>query len=198
MAGCYAKVAKLTERAMGGKMPMQQVFAERMELVQPTAAMLDELSRIYRAQLSEGAAEAIVALQQDGHEVFVVSGGCRQAIVPLAVQLNIAAKRVHAVEIYTDAQGAYCGFDRDSLLVKDGGKGTVCRKLCQERQLGVMVGDGHNDVGVTKCGISFIQFAGVVNRASLHSYAAAVIDGPSLTTLPVVVAQLQKKRQLRR
>ncbi len=190
MAGCYEQVAALTSSAMSGDVSLREVYAQRMELVRPSAAMLDELGDIYSANASCGAAEAVATLLRAGHNVIVVSAGCKQAILPLATRFNITAEQVYAVGVFTDEDGTYQGFEGDNPLLQADGKGVVCRSLCADNELGVMVGDGHNDVSVTDYGLHFVQYTGVVDRVDLRRYASKVISTSSMASLPKLVDEL--------
>src|SRR3989304_6453251 len=68
-------IAHLTSQAMDGKIPLEEVYAQRLELLRPTRAELDEVGRIYRRSLVPQAAAVVAAPQTAGLAGFIVSGG---------------------------------------------------------------------------------------------------------------------------
>ena len=68
-------MAELTRRAMEGELSLEQVFAERLRLLQPTRADLEEIARLYCAHLVPDARAVIAALRAMGCRMCIVSGG---------------------------------------------------------------------------------------------------------------------------
>ena len=76
-----ADVERLTDDAMRGRIPLEQVYGRRLELVQPTRAALDALGRQYIARLVPDARETVAALQAAGVDVRIISGGLLPAVL---------------------------------------------------------------------------------------------------------------------
>jgi HAD superfamily phosphoserine phosphatase-like hydrolase len=158
-----ARIAMLTDRAMNGEIALDAVYGERLALVRPTRAELDALGDAYVAALSEGAREAVAALQAAGARVVIVSGGLRHAILPLARHLGVPAADVHAVRIDVDDAGEYAGFDESSPLAREGGKLELLRSLDLPRPV-LGVGDGITDAEMKPALDAFALFTGHVRR----------------------------------
>jgi len=108
LKGMATRIAALTERAMNGEIPLEQVYAERLALLQPTRAELEEIGRLYRRNLVADAREVIATLQSAGVAVFIVSGGLLRAVIDVARELNIPDANVRAVPVEFDQlQGAW-------------------------------------------------------------------------------------------
>jgi phosphoserine phosphatase len=58
-SGCEAKIASLTEAAMNGAIPLEAVYAKRLDLVRPDRAALAWLAGRYTDEMVSGAAETI-------------------------------------------------------------------------------------------------------------------------------------------
>lgn len=69
-----------------------------------------------------GIKELIAALQLNNIEVFLVSGGFRLMIEPVAEQVNIPLRNIYANTIFFDDDGKFAGFDDTELTSRDGGK----------------------------------------------------------------------------
>ena len=85
LGGGDPKIVELTEAAMNGAIPLEEVYARRLELIRPTRTAVEALAARYGQSLVEGAAQTIDALQRAGAIVHVVTAGVEQAIAPLAL-----------------------------------------------------------------------------------------------------------------
>ncbi len=180
------EIARLTEAAMNGEIPLDQVFAKRLEMIRPTQARVEQLAATYLASLVDGAKETVEALIGRGGVVHLVTAGIEQAIHPLADALNIARRNVHAVALKFSAGGDYAGFDRRSFLTRPGGKEVVVRDI-RSRSHGkaAFVGDGVSDLETRPAVDLFIGFGGVVLRPRVKENADIYI-----TSLPDVLPYL--------
>lgn len=183
------EIARLTEAAMRGEIPLEDVYGHRLELVRPTRDQVAGLGERYVATLVSDARETIAALLAEGIEVRVMSGGIRQAVVPLAIALGLTERAVAAVDVHFSADGEYAGFDRASPLARSGGKRTVLEQWLPELPRPIMlVGDGATDLEARPPADRFVAFAGVVERPAVIDAADDVVRAPSLA--PVLVLAL--------
>jgi phosphoserine phosphatase len=60
-----------------------------------------------------------------GTHVYLISGGFRQMIDPIATTLGIPLERVYANNILFDTHGEYESFDAQEPTSRDGGKAAV-------------------------------------------------------------------------
>ena len=87
-------------------------------------------------------------LQLKGTHVYLVSGGMRIMINPIATMLNIPLNNVRAQTLYFNERGNYTGFDTSEPTCRAMGKKMA---LSEIRALGnyktiVMIGDGATDM----------------------------------------------------
>ncbi|HEX7680562.1 MAG TPA: haloacid dehalogenase, partial [Thermoanaerobaculia bacterium] len=120
LAGGDPEVARLTGAAMNGEIPLDQVYARRLEMIRPGREQVEQLASTYVRSLVDGAMETIAALQNSGVVVHLVTAGIQQAVLPLADELNIPRRNVHAVALMFDSIGGYVDFDRRSFLTRPG------------------------------------------------------------------------------
>ena len=170
-----ASIARLTERAMDGATPLDQVYGERLALVRPTAAEVAALGDAYVRAIAPGAANAIARLHGAGVLVLLVSGGVREAIAPLARRLGVPNAKLHAVSVRFDAAGAYAGWDERSPLATADGKRAVVDSLGVPRPA-LAVGDGATDLAMRPAVDAFAAFTGVVRREPVARAADHVLD----------------------
>jgi phosphoserine phosphatase len=175
------EIVRLTNAAMNGEVPLDRVYAQRLEIIRPTRADVDALGRRYVASLVDGAAETIAALQAAGADVHLVTAGIAQAIAPLAEALHIAPRAVHAVALRFDDAGHYADFDRRSLLARPGGKELVVRAiLTRSKGKSAFVGDGVSDLETKPAVDLFIGFGGVAVRERVRDEAHVFVQEPTL------------------
>jgi phosphoserine phosphatase len=175
LAGGNPEIAKLTEAAMNGLVPLDQVYARRLEIIRPTRSAVDALAQRYLASLVDGAEEVIAELHARGHVLHLVTAGIEQAIAPLAKHLRI--RNVHAVRLLFDENGAYEDFDRRSLLARAGGKELVVRAVRARSKGGAaMIGDGASDLEAKPAVDLFIGFGGVAERPLVRENADVFVS----------------------
>jgi len=119
------------------------------------------LGHAYVAAIAPGAVACIATLQSAGVRVVIVSGGVRQALLPLASVVGIAANDVHAVTLQFSADGQYEGFDPASPLTRQTGKSELLRTLSTVLPPPVLhVGDGMTDALAREAVAAFAAFTG--------------------------------------
>ncbi len=179
------EIARLTESAMHGRIPLEDVYARRLALARPARHDLDALAAQYIAALVPDARDVVSALIGEGIDVRIVSGGLRPAVLAVAHALGVSDERVSSVDVRFDGDGAYAGFDERSPLARSGGKRAVIEAWTPAvARPAMLVGDGATDLEARPAVDAFIAFAGVVRRKDVVDHADLVIDGPSLA--PVV------------
>ena len=167
-------VAAFTDQAMRGEIPLGKVYGARLALVRPTVADVAALAEAYAAALAPGAAEALDRLRRSGRRVVLVSGGLRDAIMPVARQLGMPDADVHAVEVRRDARGVYLGYDEASPLSQATGKPDIVRSLALPSRI-LAVGDGATDLAMRPAVDAFAAFTGFVARPPVVALADVVV-----------------------
>ncbi len=185
------EVVRLTESAMNGDIPLDEVYGRRLEIIRPGVSDIERLSDEYRKRLVPGASDVITALHQAGAVVHLVTAGIEQAIVPLAEQLGIRRSAVHAVRLEFDSHGEYRDYDRRSFLTRSGGKAVVIRDVrARSHGRALLIGDGITDAEAAGAVDLFVGFGGVTMRERVRQIAGAYIDEPSLAgLLPMILEE---------
>ena len=172
-----AFVRGLTADAMSGRVALEDVYERRLERIAPALEDVRALSDAYRAKVASGADRTIARLRRSGVRVIAISGGLRQAIMPLCRALSFVDDDVFAVNLHWDAKGRYAGFDRASPLVSQDGKAAVLRRLVLPRPM-LAVGDGSTDLAMKAGGAAdtFAAYTEFVNRPSVAAAADHVLN----------------------
>eukprot|EP00184_Porphyridium_aerugineum_P001568 CAMPEP_0184707014 /NCGR_PEP_ID=MMETSP0313-20130426/37054_1 /TAXON_ID=2792 /ORGANISM="Porphyridium aerugineum, Strain SAG 1380-2" /LENGTH=639 /DNA_ID=CAMNT_0027168585 /DNA_START=92 /DNA_END=2011 /DNA_ORIENTATION=- len=179
--GCHDEVARITNEAMNGKMDLSEALQRRLDVMNPTVEKLVAYAKSNPAalRLVPGIRELIHELKARNIEVFLISGGFRELILPIADALQVPRTNIFAnrfVYMADDEPGEdgfvrirVRGFDPKEPTSQEGGKPEAIRRI---RKLNpyktvVMVGDGITDLeAVQETGGAdlFIGYGGVIER----------------------------------
>ena len=180
--GMGEEMSKLTDLAMNGVVPLEAVYERRLSLIRPDQDSINWLADLYIAEIVEGVKEVFASLLAQDKAVHIISGGLRQAILPLAEYLGLPESHVHAVDIYFNEDGSYRNYDLNSPLARTGGKAVVVGTLKGQGSL-VMVGDGKTDLEAKQAGAYVLGFGGVVDRAIVREQADFYTTEPTLLSV---------------
>eukprot|EP00877_Chromochloris_zofingiensis_P006035 jgi/Chrzof1/1685/Cz10g17070.t1 len=143
--------------------------------MKPSQQNMQQFLQSHPPRLSKGIPELVRLLQQGGKGVFLVSGGIRQVIHPIAESLNIPTQHVYANQVLFHEDGSYAGFDPEEFTSRSGGKAEAVRDI--KKRFGyktiVAVGDGATDLEARQPGAAdlFIGYGGVVARPNVAAAA---------------------------
>ena len=182
-------IEQLTEAAMSGKVPLEEVYGRRLGLARPNRARVEEVGRMYFDRIVPDTPEVIATLHAEGINVRIISAGVRPAVLMLAHRLGVRDEHVAAVDIFFDENGEYDSFDVRSPVSAAGGKRRVIEEWRPTMNGPVMlVGDGATDLEAKPVVDLFVAFAGVANRPAVVAAADVVIRARSLApVLPLAL-----------
>ncbi len=206
-AGKEAEVAALTDRAMNGELPLEQVYTRRLEMINATRENVERLAQLYRDTLVPDAREVIAALQADGRRVYIVSGGLAKGVRDFGVWLGVPEDRIFAVDLeYNQLAGNWWETWRhpagrnlgEQVLAHDGGPLTIGRgkaEIIRRLRAGVrgramLIGDGGSDLEASEAVDLFVGFGGVTTRPKVVAGARVFVHALSLAPiLPLALAR---------
>jgi len=163
-------------------------------LVERMSAEIAGLADRYRDNVVADGRELLGALQAAGREVFIVSGGLADAVVPFGVWLGVPEDHTRAVDVWYeppitvpeveprkgDGVHHYTG-TLPSPLTRAEGKPIVIRELLRNRtERSMLIGDGVSDLVAAPEVDLFVAFTGVAEREYVTSHADVLITGNSL------------------
>ena len=177
-------VAELTEAAMRGNVPLEEVYGRRLALIQPSRASVEALAQRYVEGLVPDAVDVVAALRAAGIAVRIMSGGLLPPVSAVGRALGLAPADVGAVDIRFDERGSYAGFDESSPLSRAGGKRELLEQWRGQLPAPVMlVGDGATDLEAKPAAELFVAFAGFIDRPNVTSVAEVVVRACSLAPI---------------
>lgn len=139
------EIVDLTNQAMSGDIAIEEIFGKRLDLIQPTQALCEEVGQLYIQKEAEGAKDTVAKLIEEGWKVVIISGGFIDPITPFAEYLGI--EEIHAVPLHFDKDGNYEGFTA-SPTTRNGGKPEIIKELQEKYKpdVTIMIGDGVSDL----------------------------------------------------
>ncbi|XP_014672069.1 PREDICTED: phosphoserine phosphatase-like isoform X1 [Priapulus caudatus] len=146
--GCGKEIAQLTADAMKGDVTFRSALKQRLDLMNPKHAQYQSFIEKQSVSFTPRIRELMKLLHKRGAAVYLVSGGFRAFLLPLAKLLDVPAENVYANRLLFDDQGNYTGFDVHEPTSESGGKSRVVDQLRSTHGYNtiVMVGDGATDL----------------------------------------------------
>ncbi len=193
------EIAALTDAAMAGEVDLNDVYAARLGMLQPSKQAIAELRSAYKRHTVAGAKEVIAALREIEIQVYIISGGLAEPVADFAVYLGIDPEHVWAVAARHDSLSGdwwqaghgpvderYAGFEGGALTRSDGKAEIITELLKGTRGLSMLVGDGASDLSAADSVDLFVGFGGVVKRDRVAAAAPVYIETASLApVLPI-------------
>jgi len=166
-------VSKLTASAMGGTTLFQNALKARLDLIKPSIKNLENIQKEHPLQFTPRLEELIEILHKKGKNIYLVSGGFRQMINPIALQLGISVSNIYANNLFFTEDGEYDGFDINEPTSKDGGKSKVVQELIDkyDYKCVIMIGDGATDMQARPPAKAFIGYGGIIEREKVKNEA---------------------------
>ena len=182
-AGVLDEVARITEAAMRGDLDFAQSLIARVELLRGLEE--DSIIQVQREiRLTDGAAELVAQLHENGHCVSLVSGGFTNILQPIVDELKIDFYRANTLEI---KEGHLTGKVVGD-IVDRAAKAQALKEFAQQCSVDlvntVAIGDGANDLDMMAiAGISIAFNAKpIVEAAADYS-----IKEPSLRSVAALI-----------
>ncbi|XP_021286442.1 phosphoserine phosphatase, chloroplastic [Herrania umbratica] len=173
--GAGKAVAEWTARAMGGSVPFEEALAARLSLFKPSVAHVQDFLEQRPPRISPGIEELVKKLKATNTNVYLISGGFRQMINPVASILGIPQENIFANNLLFGSSGEFLGFDANEPTSRSGGKAAAVQQIrkAQGYEVLVMIGDGATDLEARKPGGAdlFICYAGVQLREAVAAKA---------------------------
>lgn len=167
------EVANLTSQAMSGTMTFQESLQLRLNIIQPSLAQVKDFMRTRPPTLTPGIKSLVDLLHSRKVPVYLISGGFRTIIAPIADQLKIPQDHIFANRLKFYFMGEYAGFDETQPTSRSGGKAVVIQHLKEKygyKNL-ILVGDGATDLEASPPADAFIGYGGNIIRPAVKAKA---------------------------
>ncbi|WVZ98918.1 hypothetical protein U9M48_044288 [Paspalum notatum var. saurae] len=171
--------SKWSTAAMTGTVPFEEALTARLSLIKPSLSQVQECLKKRPPRISPGMADLMKKLKKNNTDVFLVSGGFRQMIKPVAFELGLPPENIIANQLLFGTSGEYAGFDPKEPTSRSGGKAKAVQQIKKDHgyKTVVMIGDGATDLEARQPGGAdlFICYAGVQMRDPVAAEADWVV-----------------------
>lgn len=173
------KIKQLTEAAMDGNMPFGKSLKARIALLSAKKYHINLLVNKLRKKVSPSFAQNKQFFKENKGNIYIVSGGFKEFIVPIVKAYHIAEDHVFANTFVYDKKGNIIGADENNFLAQEQGKVKLVKSLKLKGKV-IFVGDGYTDWEVYNAGLAsqFYAYTEHVSRKKVLANASLV--APSL------------------
>lgn len=170
------KIKEITNLGMEGKIPFSESLKRRISMLSITPQALDKVIKSSLNEISNSIKKNQSFFHQNSNNIYIISGGFKEVILPVAKYLGISKSNVFANTFIP--QGKYLGVDTNNPLAKDNGKVKVVQRLNLNPKNTLVIGDGMSDYAIKKSGLAnyFIAFIENVKRNEVVLKADSVAN----------------------
>ncbi len=160
------EIQRLTNLGMEGKLSLKESLTKRIALLQANRDHLGELIEELRHKVSESVIRNRVFFKQNAENIYIISNGFKEIIIPIVQEYGIKPSHVLANTFRFDHDGKIIGFDEKDELCENKGKVLKIKSLNLEGEV-IMIGDGYTDYETLQGGAAtkFYAFTENVSRA---------------------------------
>ncbi|MCD8447940.1 phosphoglycerate dehydrogenase [Tenacibaculum finnmarkense] len=152
------QIITITNQGIDGEISFTESLKKRIDLLNATKADLPLLIKELEQKVSRSIADNKDFFKEFSDDIYVISAGFKEFIIPIVAEYNIPAERVFANTFEFDKNDAIIGFDTQNLLSQHNGKIDCLKKLNLAGEIQV-IGDGYSDAVTKKAGVADTFFA---------------------------------------
>lgn len=156
------RIKEVTDLGMEGKLSFRESLEERIKLLEAHRDDLPILVTNLTDQVSKSFKRNKEFLKTYAENIFILSNGFKDFIIPIVGKYGIPAKNVFANDFEYDDEGKIIGFNKENILSSNGGKPQQIAKLNLKGEVFVL-GDGYTDYEIKKAGLANKFYAFIEN-----------------------------------
>ncbi|MBE7649001.1 phosphoglycerate dehydrogenase [Tenacibaculum finnmarkense] len=173
------QIITITNQGIDGEISFTESLKKRIDLLNATKADLPLLIKELEQKVSRSIADNKDFFKDFSDDIYVISAGFKEFIIPIVAEYNIPAERVFANTFEFDKNDAIIGFDTQNLLSQHNGKIDCLKNLNLAGEIQV-IGDGYSDAVTKKAGVADTFFAYTENVQRAKTIANADHITPNL------------------
>jgi len=182
------EIAEITEKAMNGDLDFETSIKERVSLLK--GASVEDIKKVAsEMKLTNGAADTLKTLKEEGYKIAIISGSFDIIVEPLKDTIDVDFIFTNTL---VEEDGKLTG-EVTGPLVTDS-KFDVLSKLTEDNDIllneCVAIGDGANDISMIKAAELGIAFHG---KPLVKEVADVVVEGDDLTAVIDVIKEYDNK-----
>jgi D-3-phosphoglycerate dehydrogenase / 2-oxoglutarate reductase len=152
-ASIFKQIEAITNSGMNIDLSFRESLEKRLALFSASRENLDQLVDFLQKHMTDSIIAHRDFIMRSSTQIYIVSGGFREAIVPVVKAFGIDESHVFANSFEFDGTDRIVGVDWTNPMSRDGGKVDVVRQLGLNGTIH-MIGDGRTDFQVWEEGIA--------------------------------------------
>ncbi|WP_209399896.1 phosphoglycerate dehydrogenase [Pseudozobellia sp. WGM2] len=166
------QIQEITNLGIDGDISFTESLERRIKLLNAHQDDLGPLVEELRHKISRSIEANKEFFEKFSDDIYVISCGFKEFIVPIVEEYNIPSDRVYANTFAFDEQGNIVGFDEKNVLSQHNGKIACLREMNLDGEVQV-IGDGYSDYVMKEAGIAdkFFAYTENVHREKAASKA---------------------------
>ncbi|WP_421765620.1 phosphoglycerate dehydrogenase [Ekhidna sp.] len=178
-ANAIEEIKSITDQGMDGCMSFRESLKKRLDIVNANQKDLPELVDRLSKLVSPSFQRNTAFIDKYRDQIYIVSNGFKDFIVPIVSKFGIKEENVFANEFIYNEAGAIIGFNEENMLSANNGKPNQIASLNLKGEVFVL-GDGYTDYEIKKAGLAhkFYAFTENVRREKILNEADH--EAPSL------------------
>lgn len=166
------EIKSITDQGMDGSLSFKESLHKRLDILQADKKHLPELVDRLSEVVSHSFKRNTEFIEKYREQIFIVSNGFKDFIVPIVKEYGIKEDHVFANEFEYNENGKVTGFNPDNILSENNGKPKQIEKLKLDGEIFVL-GDGFTDFEIKKAGMAnkFYAFTENVRREKVLNEA---------------------------
>lgn len=165
-------IKDITDQGMEGSLTFRESLEKRLEILQARKSQITDLIEALKKRVSKSFERNKEFLQENADDIYIISNGFKDFIIPIVADYGIKEENVFANEFVYDEKGKIVDFNRENPLSKNNGKAETIKHLKLEGDIYV-IGDGYTDYEIKASGLAnkFYAFTENVHRPKVTSKA---------------------------
>nr|WP_233897497.1 phosphoglycerate dehydrogenase [Tenacibaculum piscium] len=174
-----AEIIAITTQGIDGEISFTESLQKRIDLLKATKSDLPLLIKELEQKVSRSIADNKAFFKDFSDDIYVISAGFKEFIIPIVAPYNIPPERVFANTFEFDENDVIIGFDTENPLSKHNGKIECLQNLNLSGEIQV-IGDGYSDAVTKKAGVADTFFAYTENVSRVKTIENADHITPNL------------------
>lgn len=171
-----SELRAITAKGMSGEIGFGESLSRRLKLFGANRQHVEAVTALLKSRISPSALAHSDWFKKHLEQIYVVSGGFEDYIVPVVNQLGITAGHVFANRFLYDENNNIVGYDRSRLTSQALGKAKQAEALSLSKPV-VAIGDGYTDYEIKAHGVAqeFWAFTETARRDKVVTKADKVL-----------------------
>lgn len=160
------QIKEITKLGMEGKIPFQESLTRRLEQLNIYKNHIEQVTKKLKKNISLSIKHNKAFFKKNKNQIYIISGGFKEYILPITSQFGIDPKNVFANTFVFDKYDKVVTYDKNNLLARLNGKVNLVKSLHLRGDVYV-IGDGYTDYQIREMGQAkhFTAFTENVERS---------------------------------